>query len=83
MKLLHGLLLIVKLINYLLKDNKEIKIVNPISSDLNVLRSSIFSNLIIHLNKNLGRGFKDLSLFEIGPTFLGSKPGEQQTVVVD
>jgi phenylalanyl-tRNA synthetase beta chain len=37
--------------------------------------------LIIHLNKNLGRGFKDLSIFEIGPTFSGSKPGEQQTVV--
>ena len=63
-----------------IEDNKEIKIVNPISSDLNVLRSSIFSNLIIYLNKNLGRGFKDLSIFEIGPTFLGSQPGEQQTV---
>ncbi|MDC1031874.1 phenylalanine--tRNA ligase subunit beta [Candidatus Pelagibacter sp.] len=60
---------------------KEIKIVNPISADLNVLRSSIFSNLIIYLNKNLGRGFKDLSIFEIGPIFSGSKPGEQQTVV--
>ena len=64
-----------------LEKNKEIKIVNPISSDLNVLRSSIFSNLIIHLNKNLGRGFKDLSIFEIGPTFQGSQPGEQQTVI--
>jgi len=64
-----------------IENNKEIKIINPISSDLDVLRSSIFSNLIIHLNKNLGRGFKDLSLFEIGPTFLGSEPGEQQTVV--
>ena len=47
-----------------IEKNKEIKIVNPISSDLDVLRSSIFSNLIIHLNKNLGRGFKDLSIFE-------------------
>ena len=64
-----------------IEKNKEIKIVNPISSDLDVLRSSIFSNLIIHLNKNLGRGFKDLSIFEIGPTFLDEKPGEQQTVV--
>jgi phenylalanyl-tRNA synthetase beta chain len=64
-----------------IENNKEIKIVNPISTDLNVLRSSIFSNLIIYLNKNLGRGFKDLSIFEIGPTFSGSQPGEQQTVV--
>jgi phenylalanyl-tRNA synthetase beta chain len=64
-----------------IENNKEIKIVNPISTDLNVLRSSIFSNLIIYLNKNLGRGFKDLSIFEIGPIFSGSKPGDQQTVV--
>ena len=64
-----------------IESNKEIKILNPISADLNVLRSSIFSNLIININKNLGRGFKDLSIFEIGPTFSGSKPGEQQTVV--
>ncbi|NMN67193.1 phenylalanyl-tRNA synthetase beta subunit [Candidatus Pelagibacter ubique] len=64
-----------------IENNKEIKIINPISADLNVLRSSIFSNLIININKNLFRGFKDLSIFEIGPTFSGSKPGEQQTIV--
>ena len=61
--------------------NNQIEIVNPISSDLNVLRSSIFSNLIIYINKNLDRGFKDIALFEIGPVFFGSKPGEQQTVI--
>ena len=64
-----------------LENNKEVNIVNPISSDLNVLRNSIFSNLIIYLNKNLDRGFKDISLFEIGPIFLGSQPGQQETVV--
>ena len=64
-----------------IENNKEIKIVNPISSDLDVLRSSIFSNLMIYLNKNLGRGFKDLSIFEIGPIFSGPQPGEQQTVI--
>ena len=64
-----------------LEDNKEINIVNPISSDLNVLRTSIYSNLIVYLNKNLDRGFKDISLFEIGPIFLGSQPGQQETVV--
>ncbi len=61
--------------------NKEIKIVNPISSELGVLRNSIFSNLILYMNKNLDRGFKDLSIFEIGPIFTGSNPGEQNTVV--
>ena len=60
---------------------KEIKIINPISSDLGVLRNSIFSNLIMYMSKNLDRGFKDLSIFEIGPVFTGSSPGEQTTVV--
>ncbi len=62
-------------------DKKENQILNPISTDLNVLRNSIFSNLIIYLNKNLDRGFKDISLFEIGPIFSGSKPGQQETVI--
>ena len=69
-------------INQLFIENeKEIEIINPISTDLNVLRNSIFSNLIINLNKNLDRGFKDISLFEIGPIFSGSQPEQQETVV--
>jgi phenylalanyl-tRNA synthetase beta chain len=62
-------------------ENKEIKIINPISSELGVLRNSIYSNLIMHISKNLDRGFKDLSIFEIGPIFNGSQPGEQNTIV--
>ena len=67
--------------NHFKDTNKEIKIVNPISSELAVLRNSIFSNLIMYISKNLDRGFKDLSIFEIGPIFKGSNPGEQSTVV--
>ncbi|RPG95526.1 MAG: phenylalanine--tRNA ligase subunit beta, partial [Candidatus Pelagibacter sp. TMED286] len=67
--------------NHFKDTNKEIKIVNPISSELGVLRNSIFSNLIMYISKNLDRGFKDLSIFEIGPIFKGSNPGEQSTVV--
>ena len=61
--------------------SKEIKIVNPISSELGVLRNSIFSNLAMYMSKNLDRGIKDLSIFEIGPIFYGPQPGEQNTVV--
>ena len=69
-------------INHLFKEvKKQTNIVNPISSDLDVLRNSIFSNLVFYLNKNLDRGFKDISLFEIGPTFNSHKPGDQQTVI--
>ena len=67
--------------NYFKGAIEEIKIVNPISSELGVLRNSIFSNLIMYINKNLDRGFKDLSIFEIGPIFTGYNPGQQSTVI--
>ncbi len=70
-----------KIDNQFSKGEKEISILNPISSDLNVLRRSIFSNLSIHLKKNQDRGYEDVSLFEIGPVFFGKNPGEQQIVV--
>ena len=63
------------------RGENEIKIFNPISSDLDVLRRSIFSNLTVYLKKNHDRGHEDLSLFEIGPVFFGKNPGEQQVVV--
>ena len=60
---------------------REIKLSNPISSDLDVLRSSLYSNLIISAKKNIHRNFEDLMLFEIGPVFKGNKPGEQSTMI--
>ena len=59
----------------------EIKLSNPISTDLDVLRSSLYSNLIIGAKKNIHRNFEDLMLFEIGPIFKGNKPGEQSTMI--
>jgi len=59
----------------------EIKLSNPISTDLDVLRSSLYSNLIIAAKKNIHRNFEDLMLFEIGPIFKGNKPGEQSTMI--
>ena len=32
------------------------------------------------MSKNIDRGLKDLSIFEIGPTFFGKQPGEQNTI---
>ena len=60
---------------------QEVKIINPISSDLNVLRSSLYPNLILFLKKNIDRGFETQSLFEIGPLFVGKKPGQQMTII--
>ena len=67
--------------NQFSKEGNDIKILNPISTDLDVLRRSIFSNLSIYIKKNQDRGYEDVSLFEIGPTFFGKNPGEQQIVV--
>jgi phenylalanyl-tRNA synthetase beta chain len=61
--------------------NKSLVITNPISNDLDVLRSSIFSNLLIHIKNNIHRSFEDQKIFESGPVFFGSKPGEQITVI--
>ena len=60
---------------------KPLTILNPISTDLDVLRRSIFSNLIYYLKKNQDRGYQDISIFEIGPTFYGKNPGEQEIVI--
>ena len=60
---------------------KTIKIINPISSELSVLRNSLYPNLIYYMEKNLNRGFNDQSLFEIGPVFTSKKPGDQITVI--
>jgi len=59
----------------------EIKLSNPISSDLDVLRSSLYSNLMIGAKKNIHRNFEDLMMFEVGPVFKGKKPGEQSTMI--
>ena len=71
----------VKINDMFKEDKNEVRIVNPISSDLNVLRSSIFSNLVFYLKKNLDRDIRDISLFEIGPVFTGKKPGQQEIVI--
>ena len=66
-----------KINNYFLNSGKTNRLINPISSDLGVLRSSIFSNLIEKVRENIDRGEENISLFEIGPVFEGKNPGEQ------
>jgi len=70
-----------KVDNYFSELKDEIRLFNPISSDLDVLRSSIYSNLMIGAKKNIHRNFEDLMLFEIGPVFQGKEPGKQSTMI--
>jgi phenylalanyl-tRNA synthetase beta chain len=52
---------------------------NPISSDLDQMRSSILPNLISAALTNADTGNGDTMLFEVGPVFPSAKPDGQQT----
>jgi len=56
------------------------RLANPISADLDVMRPSVLPNLVAAAGRNADRGFKDLGLFEIGPQFDGPEPGQQRAV---
>ncbi len=47
----------------------SLKLLNPISADLDVMRPSILPNLLDAARRNADRGFKDCALFEIGPQY--------------
>jgi phenylalanyl-tRNA synthetase beta chain len=59
---------------------ESIKLVNPISTDLNIMRPSILPNLISAVSRNIDRGYNNLALFEVGPQFLGENPEDELTV---
>lgn len=46
-----------------------IKISNPLSADMEYLRTSLLSGSLLTISKNLRQGVKDLKLFEIGNVF--------------
>jgi phenylalanyl-tRNA synthetase beta chain len=47
----------------------ELRIANPISADLDVMRPSILPNLLQAAARNAARGFADNGLFELGPVY--------------
>jgi len=63
-----------------LKDNQLIKIKNPISSDLNIMRPSIFPNLLNSINFNIAKLFDNGKMFEVGPIFIHDK-NENQSMI--
>jgi phenylalanyl-tRNA synthetase beta chain len=58
----------------------SLRLINPISSDLDVMRPSILPNLIAACARNAHRGLPDSALFEVGPQYRGSTPSDQQAV---
>jgi phenylalanyl-tRNA synthetase beta chain len=49
--------------------DQTVSITNPISSDLDALRTSNFTNLILQAKSNLDRSNLNLQMFEVGPVF--------------
>lgn len=54
---------------------------NPISSEMSHMRPDLLAGLLQAAARNQARGFADLSLFEVGPVFHGSEPGDQHLMV--
>lgn len=61
-------------------NDNEIRVENPISADLDVMRPSIVPNLLAAHQRNAARGMKSSRFFEVGPAFSGDQPGQQQRV---
>ena len=57
-----------------------LRLANPISADLDVMRPSLLPNLILAAGRNAARGIADAALFEIAPQYHAGEPGGQRTV---
>ena len=57
-----------------------LRLVNPISADLDQMRPSILPNLLMAAQRNADRGFADGALFEIGPQYRDDTPEGQDLV---
>jgi len=55
----------------------EMKLENPISSEMSEMRPSPLPALVAAASRNQSRGFPDLALFEVGQAFSGPNPGEE------
>ncbi len=59
---------------------ETVRLQNPISADLDLMRPSILGNLLEAAQRNAARGFPDIGLFEVGPVYHGARPEAQKTV---
>ena len=52
-----------------LNEESEVKILNPLSQDLNAMRQSLIFSGLININHNINRKNSDLKLYEFGKTY--------------
>src|SRR5437588_8968585 len=58
----------------------ELRLVNPISAELDAMRPSALPGLVEAARHNVDRGFPDAALFELGPAYRDDTPEGQLTV---
>ncbi|WP_019219177.1 phenylalanine--tRNA ligase subunit beta [Bartonella florencae] len=58
----------------------RLKLVNPISADMSVMRPSLLPGLLVAAQRNADRGFPDLALFEVSNVYEGDSPDKQHRV---
>ncbi len=58
----------------------SLRLVNPISADLDQMRPSVLPNLLEAVRRNADRGFPDIALFELGPLYRDDTPEGQANV---
>jgi len=55
----------------------ELRLVNPISADLDAMRPSLLPGLVSAARRNADRGYPDAALFELGPLYRDDTPEGQ------
>ena len=50
---------------------------NPLNAELSAMRPSLLPNLVAAAARNFARKQEDGALFELGPRYIGDRPGEQ------
>jgi phenylalanyl-tRNA synthetase beta chain len=58
----------------------ELRLVNPISADLDAMRPSLLPGLVSAARRNADRGYPDVALFELGPLYRDDTPAGQALV---
>jgi phenylalanyl-tRNA synthetase beta chain len=56
---------------------KELRLANPISSELTDMRPSLLPNLIAAAGRNIARGFSGFALAEVGHAYVGERPEDE------
>lgn len=60
--------------------DKKLKLSNPISAELDIMRTSIIPGLLNIYKNNSNRGYENTGVFEIGPEFSYNLPERQRLV---